>query len=384
WGDDLLDPLQSSLLWHLLDQVAAAPRASISQTIQRVSYSSSPGNPQLSGPLRDILGSLGEVGQHLTEFCKTAKIFGHQSTLALSESQIYRQTPGSKKASGSEATFRLEFKYKPTTAEDQVSAAMGCPDLPAPGARPDRPVQWELIDSGARGASLQSLGVFTPGGPTDNQGVSEANYLANLEVVPPYLQQKENEDAAAGLVKATADLYPGDEYMLSVLMGYGGKPEVEGTNMAQADLWVWYYTFPTVEWSKKIDQIGLNLEGIAFSCDGVNWVGTHVFNHTLPGFSVFTSAEFEFTVPEIQLGDAILSDPIEVEFTGTWQTDDGPVPVTDTRQVWLSITEREVTMNFEPISATAVFDGRTIPIGAAFIFRSIPATLLPNNSCDGE
>ena len=55
WGDDLLDPLQSSLLWHLLDQVAAAPKASTSQTIQRVSHSSSPGNPPVPSSLFRLL-----------------------------------------------------------------------------------------------------------------------------------------------------------------------------------------------------------------------------------------------------------------------------------------------------------------------------------------
>jgi len=384
WGDGLLDPLQSSLLWHLLDQIAADPQANALQPSPRASHLSAIVNPQRKGPLGDLLGSLGEASSHLTEFCNSALIFGHQSQLTLSENQVYRQTPGSKKPAGSEATFSLNYNYQPSTPEDKLSVQIGCPDLPSKGGRADRPVTWELIDSGARGASVESLGVFTPGGSTNNQGVSVANYLANLEVVPPYLQQDENNDAAAGIVKATADLYPGNEYLLEVLVNYGGKSEVEGVNMSETDLWVWYYTFPTVVWDKKIDTIGLNLEGIAFSCDGVNWVGTHVFNHTLPGFSVFTSAEFEFIVPETQLGDAILSNPIEVEFTGTWQTDDGPVPVTDTREVWLSITEREITMNFEPISATAIFEGRTIPIAAAFIFRSIPANLMTNNSCDGQ
>lgn len=381
WGDGLLDPLQSSLFWILLDQVAAQTQSAAAQSSAHLGALP---NPQRQGPLGDLLGSLGETSAHLSEYCNTALIFGHQSQLTLSENQLYRQTPGSKKAAASEATFTLSFNYQPSTAKDKISAAMGCPDLPDKGPRADKPVTWELIDSGARGASLQSLGEFTPGGPTNGQGLSTANYLANLEVVPPYLQLKENQDAASGLVKATADLYPGNEYLLEVMIGYAGKPEVEGINMSQADLWVWYYSFPTLVWDKKIDQIGLNLEGVAFSCDGVHWVGSHVFNHKLPGFSVFTSAEFDFIVPEVQLGDNVESDRIQVDFTGTWQTDDGPVPVTDTREVWLSISERETTMNFEPLSATAIFDGRTIPIPAAFVFRSIPAEWLPNDSCDGE
>ena len=382
WGDDLLDPLQSSLLWLLLDQVAITSQSAAGQSNQHSSHLSALPDPQRRNLLGDLLGSLGEASKHLTEFCKTAKIFGHQSTLTLSESQLYRQTPGSKKTSGSEATFRLEFKYKPSTKEDQVSAALGCPDLPAKGARPDRPVEWELIDSGARGASLQSLGVFTPGGPTNGQGVSEANYLANLEPVPTYLQQKENLDAAAGLVKATADLYPGDGYMLAALTEYAGKPEVEGINMAQADLWVWYYTFPTVEWNIK--EGPMNMEGIAFSCDGVNWVATHTYNLNAGELHFFTSAEFELTVPEIQLGDGVLSDRTVVNFEGTYTVGDDSLAITDTREVWLSFTEKLTTINFETLSATITADGNIISIPFAFHTGDIPANLLPNNSCDGE
>ena len=145
---------------------------------------------------------------------------------------------------------------------------------------------------------------------------------------------------------------------------------------------VGYYTFPTIMWSREDGFI--NMEGVAWSCDGVNWVASHVFNQTLPGLTVFTSAEFSFTMPELPMDNEIKSNPIEVVFTGTWDTPDGPVPVTDTREVWLSITGREITMNFEPLGATATHKGQTIDVGAAFIFRSIPTETMINTHCDGE
>ena len=157
WGDGLLDPLQSSLLWHLLDQVAAFPQMDHSQA--SVHLAALP-NPQMHNLLGDLLGSLGETSAHLKEFCNTALIFGHQSQLTLSESQVYRQTPGSKKAAASEATFTLNFRYQPSLPKDKLLVAMGCPDLPGKGPRAARPVTWELIDSGARGASLEILSLW--------------------------------------------------------------------------------------------------------------------------------------------------------------------------------------------------------------------------------
>jgi len=383
WGDDLLDPLQSALLWNLLDQVAAASGASTSQTVQRISYSSETGNPQRQGPIAEFIGALGNLANNLNEYCKTAKIFGHQSTLTLSENQIYRQTIGSERPFASEATFTLEFSFKPVTAAENLPVKLNCPDLPSIGPRPDIPVSWELVPSGTRGASLESLGVFTPGGPTNNQGISLANYLANLEVVPHYLQQDENTDAAAGLIRVTAaDLYPGDRQVLTVLTQNAGDQQAEGVYRSQSDLWVWYYTFPTVEWFFLDERTGLMMEGSSFSCDGVNWMGTHEYSHNLAGFSVTTSAEFEFTVPEIQLGESVMSDPIEVVFGGVYETDDGPIPVSERRQVWLEISETEVTMNFEPLGATVTIDGQTVPFPGAFVFRSIPANLMTNNACD--
>ena len=107
----------------------------------------------------------------------------------------------------------------------------------------------------------------------------------------------------AGLIKATADLYPGNAYLLEVLTRYAGKPEVEGVNMSQADLWVWYYTFPTVEWNLK--EGPLSMEGIAFSCDGVNWVATHTYNLNAGGAQFFTSAEFELVVLGTSVGETV-------------------------------------------------------------------------------
>ena len=106
WGDGLLDPLQSSLLWHLLDQVAAFPQMDHAQG--SIHLGALP-NPQVHNLLGDLLGSLGETSAHLKEFCNTALIFGHQSQLTLSESQVYRMTPGSKKPAVSEATFTLSL-----------------------------------------------------------------------------------------------------------------------------------------------------------------------------------------------------------------------------------------------------------------------------------
>ncbi len=77
-----------------------------------------------------------------------------------------------------------------------------------------------------------------------------------------------------------------------------------------------------------------------------------------------------------------MSDPIEVVFGGVYETDDGPIPFLDRRQVWLEISEAEVTMNFEPLGATVTIDGQTVPFPGAFVFRSIPANLMSNNSCD--
>ena len=96
WGDGLLDPLQSSLLWHLLDQIAVDAQTAALQPSPRASHLSAMANPQRRGPLADLLGSLGEASSHLIEFCNSALIFGHQSQITLSERQIYRLTPGSK------------------------------------------------------------------------------------------------------------------------------------------------------------------------------------------------------------------------------------------------------------------------------------------------
>ena len=92
WGDDLLDPLQSSLLWHLLDQVAADSMATGLQPNQSTSHLSALTNPQRRGPLGDLLGSLAEASEYTINFCNNARIFGHQSTLTLSEYRIYRLT----------------------------------------------------------------------------------------------------------------------------------------------------------------------------------------------------------------------------------------------------------------------------------------------------
>jgi len=389
WGDDQLDPLQSSLFWYQLDGLKVAPQTNSSGTIQRISYSSAKNKPQQGrGPLGPLLGLEGDIASELG-LCNTVKIFGHKSSLELSENEIYRQIIGSDKPFQSDAKFTLEYTYQPKTQADKLALALiGCPadSLPPQGPRPDIPVTWEMISDaypGSGTASLESMGVFTPGEATDEKGISQAIYLANLEVVPLYLQQDENEYVASGWIRATAsDLFPGDQQILTVTTEYAGWQKTEGLYHSKADLRVGYYTFPTVEWHFEDERTGITIEGISFSCDGVNWVATHAYSHVFAGFSVTTSAEFGFTMPEIQLGDSVMSNPIEVVFTGVYDTEDGPIPVSDRREVWLEISQAEITMNFEPLGATVTIDGNTFPFPGTFVFRSIPANLLPNSSCD--
>jgi hypothetical protein len=382
WGDDLLDPLQSSLLWHLLDQVAANSQATALQPYQHSSHLSAMANPQRRGPLGDLLGSLEGAGAYLNNWCNNYRIFGHQSTLTLSEYQVYRITEDPKKPFLSQATFKVEYKYEPSTAADKINVQIGCPDLPPVGPRPEIEVDWELLPNGDKKPDLFDLGVLNPGEATNHQGVSEANYLANPEVVPTDLQQDMNTHYSDGKIRATAKLYPDNEIIMTIIATYPDRQDIESKYLGEAYLSVGYSTFPTIMWNREDGLI--NMEGIAWSCDGVNWVASHVFTQTLPGLTVSTSAEFSLTMPEFPLDGELKSNTIEVGFTGTWETPDGPVPVTDLREVWLSITEREITMNFEPIKATAIIKGNTVPIPFAFIFRSIPTEMEINTHCDGQ
>lgn len=78
----------------------------------------------------------------------------------------------------------------------------------------------------------------------------------------------------------------------------------------------------------------------------------------------------------------MVSDSVEVTFEGIYETDDGPIPVSDRRIFWLLISESEIEANFEPLGATIEIDGYQVPFPGTFVFNAIPGILINDNSCD--
>ncbi len=278
WADNLLDPLQLSLLTYLIilssDQTVqdlAAEAAALKGTdrqqdndlpIPNTSTLFAGNNTSLSSQddWRSILGGLfstqtwtsGRAAEFMTEIigttdydlkkvmCFIIVLYGYNVTLEVEHNEInkiWEENPAGSSPYETDLTARLRFNYVPSNIVSEELFDGECDDIIIPTVGPvaGKSIEWtmsgELRGHGTFGGSINDH-------TFDNNGVAKATYRASTEIAKLY-RRGSPEVATGQLHVNVGELLPANWRNLEVVTQYYGQ-----SAMAAKPVKVNYYEYP--------------------------------------------------------------------------------------------------------------------------------------------